>query len=133
MPESAQLFAAARDRAAGRIATRSGIRSPPALATTEPDAQYRHRRITGPKWQAIVAQVVLRDGGICHICGGPGATSADHFIALADGGPNFPSNLRAAHAHCNYAKSAKRSNRLRVRLPHRSGPSVVPGAIDLPL
>jgi 5-methylcytosine-specific restriction endonuclease McrA len=94
-------------------------------------AQYRHRRITGPRWQAIRAMVVARDGGICHICGRPGATSADHVVALADGGSNFPSNLRASHRTCNYAKNARRSSELRDRAPHTTPSRVWPGAIDL--
>jgi 5-methylcytosine-specific restriction endonuclease McrA len=94
-------------------------------------AQYRHRRITGPRWQRIVAMIVVRDGGICHICGKGGATSADHVVALADGGSNFPSNLRATHPHCNYAKNARRSSTLRYHTPARSRPREWPGAIDL--
>jgi 5-methylcytosine-specific restriction endonuclease McrA len=95
-------------------------------------AQYRHRRITGPRWQHIVAMIVVRDGGICHICGGLGATSADHVVPLADGGSNWPQNLRAAHAHCNYAKNARRSSGLRDHTRHRSRPAgEYPGAFDL--
>jgi 5-methylcytosine-specific restriction endonuclease McrA len=94
-------------------------------------AQYRHRRITGPRWQRIVAMIVIRDGGTCHICGGAGATSADHVVALADGGSNFPSNLRAVHPHCNYAKNARRSSKLRDHTPRRSPQRIHPGAIDL--
>jgi 5-methylcytosine-specific restriction endonuclease McrA len=94
-------------------------------------AQYRHRRLGGPKWQAIVRAVVARDHGVCHLCGGLGATSADHLVPLADGGGNWPSNLRAAHPHCNYAKNARRSSQLRDHAT-RSRPSrEYPGAIDL--
>jgi 5-methylcytosine-specific restriction endonuclease McrA len=94
-------------------------------------AQYRHRRITGPRWQRIVAMIVTRDHGICWLCGGAGATSADHVIPLADGGSNYPSNLRTAHRHCNYAKNARRSSELRDRAPHTTPSRVWPGAIDL--
>ena len=72
-----------------------------------------------------------RDRGICWLCGGPGATSADHVIALADGGSNFPSNLRAAHPHCNYAKNAKRSSELREHTRRSRPAREWPGAIDL--
>jgi len=52
-------------------------------------------------------------------------------LALVDGGSNFPSNLRAAHPHCNYAKNARRSSKLR-DYAARSRPSRDwPGAIDL--
>jgi 5-methylcytosine-specific restriction endonuclease McrA len=93
-------------------------------------AQYRHRRITGPRWQRIVATIVARDNGIFHICGRPGATSADHVVALADCGSNFPHNLKAVHPHCNYAKNARRSSKLRDRTPHGSPWRVWAGAID---
>lgn len=76
---------------------------------------FKHKRITGPRWQRIVAFIVGRDGGRCWLCGKPGATSADHVIALADGGDNSPGNLRAAHPRCNYAKNGKRSAAIRSR------------------
>jgi 5-methylcytosine-specific restriction enzyme A len=95
-------------------------------------AQYRHRRITGPRWQHIVAMIVVRDGGICHICGGLGATSADHVVPLADGGSNWPQNLRAAHAHCNYAKNARRTTGFATtRRTARARRAEYPGAINL--
>jgi 5-methylcytosine-specific restriction endonuclease McrA len=92
---------------------------------------YRHRRITGPRWQRIVAMIVARDHGICWLCGGTGATSADHVVALADGGDNFPHNLKAVHPHCNYAKNARRSSKLGDRTSQRSLRREWPGAIDL--
>jgi len=55
----------------------------------------------------------MRDGGICGICGYPGATSADHIVALADGGSHDPSNLRAALSYCNLRLAAQRTNQLR--------------------
>jgi 5-methylcytosine-specific restriction endonuclease McrA len=93
-------------------------------------AQYRHRRLTGPRWQRIVAMIVLRDGGVCHLCGRPGATSADHVVALADGGGNWPSNLRAAHPHCNYGKNARRSSALRDHATRSRPQRAWLGAID---
>lgn len=46
-------------------------------------------------------------GGICHICGLPGADTRDHVIPLSRGGTNHPSNIRPAHKHCNESKGAK--------------------------
>jgi len=75
--------------------------------------------------------IAVRDGGICWLCGGPGATSADHVVALADGGDNVPHNLKAVHPHCNHAKNARRSSKLRDH-GRRPGPGREwPGAIDL--
>jgi 5-methylcytosine-specific restriction endonuclease McrA len=36
--------------------------------------------------------IVVPDGGVCWLCAGPGATSADHVVPLADGGSNFLSH-----------------------------------------
>jgi 5-methylcytosine-specific restriction endonuclease McrA len=51
--------------------------------------------------------VILRDGGICHLCGMPGATTADHMIPRKLGGPDTLDNLRAAHVDCNGRKGAR--------------------------
>lgn len=56
---------------------------------------------TGRPWRRIRDRIIRRDGGICHICGNPGATTADHIIPVSLGGTDNPSNLRAAHPYCN--------------------------------
>jgi hypothetical protein len=43
----------------------------------------------------LVAQVVERDGGICWLCGKPGATSADHVVRVPHGGRDKLGNLGA--------------------------------------
>lgn len=48
-------------------------------------------------WKRIRLQVLEREGGICWLCGQPGADTVDHVVPLADGGTNNPANLRAAH------------------------------------
>ena len=54
------------------------------------------------RWREIIRPAILeRDGGICWICGGPGADSVDHVIARTAGGTDDPANLRAAHMGCN--------------------------------
>lgn len=51
----------------------------------------------GRPWRRTVAYVVDRDRGICHICGGPGADSADHIVPRSQGGTDDASNLLAVH------------------------------------
>lgn len=53
----------------------------------------------GRSWRRLVAQVVVRDHGRCHICFHYAAHSADHIIPDAEGGPSTPENLKAVHAY----------------------------------
>lgn len=48
-------------------------------------------------------EFVLSKSKICWLCGGDGADTADHVIPRARGGSNAVSNLRPAHASCNYS------------------------------
>ena len=58
-------------------------------------AEYRAE---GRRWRSIVHHVIRRDGGICHLCGQPGADSADHLVPPKRGGSRYAlSNLRAVH------------------------------------
>ena len=60
------------------------------------------------KWRKLRAFVLVRDGGICHICGRAGANSVDHYpVARAHGGGDDPANLAAAHKSCNEARGAR--------------------------
>lgn len=59
----------------------------------------------GWDWTELRRKIVRRDGGICALCGLPGATSADHIVPHARGGRTEPSNLQAAHLSCNQRKS----------------------------
>lgn len=38
---------------------------------------------------------------ICHLCGGPGATTVDHIIPRSKGGQHTLENCRPAHVACN--------------------------------
>lgn len=46
---------------------------------------------------------VLSKSKICWRCGDGGADTADHVIPRSRGGSNAVSNLRPAHASCNYS------------------------------
>lgn len=56
---------------------------------------------TGRPWQRLKRRVIRRDGGICHLCGQPGADTADHLVPHSHGGTMAMTNLAAAHIDCN--------------------------------
>jgi 5-methylcytosine-specific restriction endonuclease McrA len=59
-------------------------------------------------WRRLRAEVLLRDGGVCWICGGWGADTADHVIPVSLGGRIADStNLRAAHRRCNVQRGPR--------------------------
>lgn len=74
-------------------------------------ATPKPRRMSRPKWERLKQLVLARDRGVCHICGEPGANTADHVIAL--GGTDEPSNLRAAHRRCNQCKAGAEAHESR--------------------
>lgn len=70
------------------------------------------RRQTGTTHSRVMYETVLvRDGMVCHICGGEIPSLADlhfdHVIPLAKGGPHIAENIKPAHALCNLRKSDK--------------------------
>lgn len=58
------------------------------------------------RWQQLSARVLREERGMCHICGRPGADTADHVIPKRAGGTDDRDNLRAAHRSCNASKGA---------------------------
>jgi 5-methylcytosine-specific restriction endonuclease McrA len=56
---------------------------------------------------ALVGLVLRVKGRTCHLCGLPGATTADHLVPWSHGGPNTLDNLEPAHGGCNSARQAK--------------------------
>lgn len=51
--------------------------------------------------------IILAKSDICHLCGLPGADTADHVIPYADGGTDDIGNLRPAHEQCNKSRGRK--------------------------
>ena len=84
----------------------------------------RKRTIRGSRrWREhTVPRIIRRDGGICHICGKPGADTADHVIPVADGGTDDDANLAAAHhIPCNVRRGACSLDTIRDELAHEAG------------
>jgi len=58
-----------------------------------------------------LAQILARDGMVCHICTEPidslDDLHFDHVIPLAKGGPHIAENIRPSHAQCNMHKGAR--------------------------
>lgn len=69
----------------------------------EYDREQRHP--SGKLWNRTVANVISAYGGICHLCGHPGAKQADHVVAYAEGGDDSVSNLRPAHGSAGKQKN----------------------------
>ncbi|MFL0579168.1 HNH endonuclease [Dietzia sp. 179-F 9C3 NHS] len=58
----------------------------------------------GRKSQTLRILTLATHGDTCHLCGAPGATTADHVVPRALGGPDTLDNLRPAHAACNSSR-----------------------------
>ena len=56
---------------------------------------------TGRPWSRTVARILRIKGTVCHLCGQPGSTSADHLIPYSFGGTDDDTNLAPAHIDCN--------------------------------
>jgi 5-methylcytosine-specific restriction endonuclease McrA len=74
------------------------------------------RTISGSRQQQRARQVMLRDDGICHVCGLPGSDEVDHVIALAEDGADDESNLAPIHSKpCHEQKTQAEAERARRR------------------
>lgn len=63
-------------------------------------AADRRRGSSGWQWQRTVRRILQRDRGVCRWCNGK-ATTADHVVAVAEGGSDADHNLVAACGECN--------------------------------
>lgn len=62
-----------------------------------------------PTWSGRYAQRLTKltlavYGTTCHLCGKPGATTADHVVPRHNGGSDSIHNLRPAHSRCNSSR-----------------------------
>lgn len=90
-------------------ATRHGSRCPSCAGSQERKRGTTAQRF-GPGWQRISREVIQRDNGVCHICGRPGADTADHLQPRNGQRQDTPADkaqLAAAHRACNSAKGAR--------------------------
>ncbi len=76
----------------------------------------RRERVGKSGWQQQrdAKRIITRHRGICHVCGKPGATIADHVIPMAEGGTDSDTNKRPIHAKpCHEAKTKAEAARAR--------------------
>lgn len=55
----------------------------------------------GRRARERVAATLASKGTVCHLCGLPGATTADHIVPRSAGGSDDLDNLAPAHGQCN--------------------------------
>lgn len=72
----------------------------------------RNQRLGGQGYRRAWPDLLLRDGSVCGICGGPldpirEEFHVDHIRPAAHGGTNDLSNLQLAHPLCNISKHDK--------------------------
>lgn len=91
--------------------------TPPPRTTTPPAAR------TGRPWVRVKNRVIRRDGGICHLCGQPGADSADHLTPVSAGGAVYDlTNLAAVHDQpCNRIRGTRPVAEVRAELTGHAG------------
>lgn len=65
------------------------------------------REWAGKYAQQLTALTLETYGLTCHLCGEPGADTADHILPRSAGGDDSLDNLRPAHGPCNYARAAR--------------------------
>jgi 5-methylcytosine-specific restriction endonuclease McrA len=80
------------------------------MATAKASSYERY----GKDWRALRQLVFAAKGRKCYYCGRH-ATTIDHLIPRAMGGPHTIDNLVPACARCNYSRGAVFGNRLRAR------------------
>jgi len=79
---------------------------------TEP--AYSGRRV-----REFVDLVLRTYGDVCHLCGRPGSTSADHVIPRSKGGAVWDvANARPSHHKCNLRRGAQDLDAYLLAHPH---------------
>ena len=58
------------------------------------------------KWRKIRQRIVLRDGGVCQMCGMEG-DSVDHIVPRSHGGTDEDYNLQLLCTSCNSSKGGR--------------------------
>jgi 5-methylcytosine-specific restriction endonuclease McrA len=84
----------------------------------------RERASAGWSWEndarkrlAMIRLVLATKGRTCHLCGLPGATTADHVVPRSLGGQHTLENLEPAHAGCNMVRNDAPLDEYRRRHP----------------
>ena len=92
-----------------------------------------HPRTSTASWKKLRPQILRRDGGRCHICGGSGADVVDHKVPYSLGGTDHPDNLAAACDPCHRRKTSAEGAAARRKKYNRKRPvERHPGLIDPP-
>jgi 5-methylcytosine-specific restriction endonuclease McrA len=78
------------------------------------------------KRRLLVRAVLAVKGRTCHLCGLPGATTADHLIPWSHGGRNIMDNLAPAHYSCNSARGNRTLRQWFAAHPLRTSPALTP-------
>lgn len=100
-------YAKNRDKHRAR-ANRWAKKNPDAGAAARARRRARLLGALGSYTKNDVRELILKYGKVCFYCASAlEVFQVDHFIPLAKGGSNFPSNLRISCARCNYSKGAK--------------------------
>lgn len=85
----------------------------------------RRQRLPATWGREIVPRILARDGGVCYLCGQPGADAVDHKNR---GDDHRDENLAAVHdnnfPHCHRRKSSREGNAARAA---RQGAARHPG------
>ena len=61
---------------------------------------------SGKGWRKIRARIVIRDGGMCQMCGNEG-DSVDHIVPRILGGTDDDHNLQLLCRTCNSSKGGR--------------------------
>jgi 5-methylcytosine-specific restriction protein A len=74
-------------------------------------SQGRRTQPLPRNWTRIRQRILRRDGGVCYVCGRPGADTVDHIVPASNGGTDDDDNLAAIHeVPCHQRKTAIEAN-----------------------